>query len=146
MGDPQFICRALTQGTTASVKGHSRTLAQATDHVCVNIGIPIKWVATLVLIAAVAMGLPRFGWGRAAQEKRNAHAAAERLASAACGQTALCRVRQLEHVETFAGPAFWAVRLSVTGHRDRCFQLRPDAFRAPPRHRLVGVAEVTCAR
>jgi hypothetical protein len=105
----------------------------------------MKWVATLVLIAAVAVGLPRFGWGRAAQEKRNAHAAAERLVPAVCVQPASCRIRQLEHVETSAGPTFWAVRLAVSGHRDRCFQLRPDAFRAPSRHRrLVGVAEVTC--
>ena len=42
MGDPQFICRALTQGTTASFKGHSRTWAQATcsaDASAIRVGV-----------------------------------------------------------------------------------------------------------
>lgn len=42
MGDQQFICRALTQGTTASFKGHSRTLAQATcsaDASAIRVGV-----------------------------------------------------------------------------------------------------------
>ena len=42
MGDPQFICRALTQGTTASLKGHSRTLAQATCSAAAS-AIQVVW-------------------------------------------------------------------------------------------------------
>jgi hypothetical protein len=117
------------------------------------------WAVALVSIAVVAVVavVPRFGWGAAAQERRQARTDAEQVAAAVCGASA-CDVRLRGPFISFRPATIWHVQIERRGRPVLCFQLTPDTFRATsPRlrrlgvfspdgnHSFTGVARASCA-
>jgi hypothetical protein len=119
------------------------------------------WLAALVGVSFVVVVVPRFGWGAAAQEQRQARADAKQVASAVCGAFE-CEVRQQGPFVTSSAlvkaATFWQIRIERPGSPDLCLQLMPGAFRATsprlraprafratPRYSFTGVAKAPCA-
>jgi hypothetical protein len=123
----------------------------------------MKWwlVALLcVCVAFVAVVLPRFGWGAASQQRRQARADAEQVASTVC-EASGCEIHQRGPFAADATLAkattFWRIRIDRAGRPDLCFQLTPDLFRATSprlkqpgvfhatsRHSFTGIAKAPC--
>src|SRR4051812_9746780 len=104
----------------------------------------MRWLlGALVCVALFAAVVPRFGWGAVAQERRQARADTEQIASSVCKASA-CDARQRGPFASFAGSTFWDVRIERRGQPVLCFQLTPDVFRpVSPRFKSPGVFRAT---